>query len=270
MSNEFDVIFHFGDLHAWLGQNWKSYFTHPTEEITLPKGASKSFSVYADAIRSKWGDRPIYNALTQRGWARKGVRIGVMGFSETCIGAAVLLASADGGVIDFAFACDGIHANEHIWYNFGKKAAYGEVTNPNCPPTERCLVITHSQTASPGKDKQGNPIPTTTQTADTIAKAVMANPVPTRFVPIPELKDAPHEPISCRCSYSNEVVQYTRIPGWYNTNVGNFYVFGYNNIGKTCTDHIYQSKVIAPRVLQHILIPRWNNNPRPSGECVVA
>jgi len=264
MSNEFDVIFHWGELHSWLGSDWKKHFSKDTEEITMPKGASMSQEAYRAAIFGEYGERPIHTALTRRGYARSGVRIGVMGFSQTCIGATVLLMSKDGGMVDFAFANDGIHRGVEIWSQFGSLAAYGATDNTNITPTERMCVITHSQTARPGPN-----IPSTSETAAEIAKRVMSSPVPTNYVPIPELIDAPHDPVSVKCSYSNEVVVYNKVPGSYATNVGNFYVFGYENMGKTCTDHIYQSKVIGPRVLKHLLIPRWNNNDRNSGSCVV-
>lgn len=265
MSGEYDVIFHWGELYTWLGKDWKKVFSKDTAEITMPRGSSRNFAAYKAAITSQWGARPIHKALTARGYARQGVRIGVLGFSETCIGAAVLLASLDGGVIDFVYANDGIHGSLDVWTAYAKQAAFGKVDNPNVPPTERCLVITHSQTPSPGKT-----IPSTTESAAIIAQEVMKEPVASEFVPIPDLKDAKHDPVKVRCSWSKEEVVYDKIPGQYATKVGNLYIFGYDNKGKTCTDHIYQTKVIGPRVLQHILVPRWNNNPRATGSCVVS
>lgn len=263
MSDEFDVIFHWGELHSWLGDDWQKYFTKPTRDITLPRGASRSTKAYKSAIEAAYTDRPIHHALTQRGWARQGVRVGVLGFSETCMGAAVLLGGKDGGSIDFAFANDGIHSNLDVWTQYARMAAFGYLDNANAPPTERCLVITHSQTPGPPN------LPSTSETAAQIAKTLAVEPFYTKFVPIPELKDAEHEPIKCRCSYSDETVTYTQVPGLYNTHVGNLYILGYENQGKTCTDHVYQSKVIGPRVLEHILAPRWNDNDRNSGTCVV-
>lgn len=265
MSGEYDVIFHWGELHLWLGKDWKNFFSRDTEEITMPRGASRNFAAYKAAITAKYGNRPIHQALTNKGWSRSGIRIAVVGFSETCIGAAVLLGSPDGGSIDFIYANDGIHGSLPLWKQYASLAAFGTSDNSNLAPTERSLVITHSHTASPGKN-----IPSTAESAHTIATSVMASPVPTKFVDIPELKDTAHDPpVRVKCSWSKEVVNYDKVPGMYTTNVGNLWIFGYTNVGKTCTDHIYQSKVIGPRVLKHILAPRWNDNPRSSGSCVV-
>lgn len=260
----YDVIFHWGELTSWLGEDWKKYFSKDTVDVLLPRGSGRNFGPYKQAITAQFGARPIHNALTKRGLPRQGGRVGVIGFSETCIGAAVLLRSPDGGVIDFIYANDGIHGSVPYWTEYAKQAAFGHVTNLNSPPTERCLVITHSQTPSPGKG-----IPSTSESAEIIAKAVQAEPVYTEFVDIPELKDAPHEPVDCYCSWSKERVTYDKIPGLYNTKIGNLYIFGYENQGKTCTDHIYQSKVIGPRVMKHIIAPRWNENDRDTGSCVV-
>lgn len=265
MSAQYDVIFHWGELHTWFGKQWKQRFAKSTAEITLPRGASRNFNAYKAAITGAFGQRPIHEALTRRGFSRQGIRIGVLGFSETCIGAAVLLASPDAGAIDFVFANDGIHGSLPVWTAYAKAAAFGQFNNPNAPPTERCLVITHSQTPSPGKG-----IPSTQESAAQIAQDVLNTYGYTEYVDIPQLKDAKHSPVKVRCSWSNETVEYDQIPGDYTTKIGNFYVFGYKNQGKTCTDHIYQSKVIGPRVLEHILVPRWNNNPRKTGSCVVA
>jgi len=67
MSNEFDVIFHWGELHSWLGSDWKKHFSKDTEEITMPKGASMSQEAYRAAIFGEYGERPIHTALTRRG-----------------------------------------------------------------------------------------------------------------------------------------------------------------------------------------------------------
>lgn len=264
MGEQYDVIFHWGELHTWMGKNWKSHFTKDTAEVTMPRGAGRNFAAYKSAITNAFGRRPIHAALTKLGLPRQGIRIGVLGFSETCIGAAVLLSSPDGGAIDFVFANDGIHGSLPAWTAYAKAAAFGKVDNPNVVPTERCLVITHSQTPSPG---QG--IPSTQESASIIAKEVTETYGFSEFVPIDELKNAPHEPVTVKCSWSGETVVYNEIPGAYATKIGNLYIFGYENQGKTCTDHIYQSKVIGPRVVKHIVAPRWNNNDRSYGTCVV-
>lgn len=287
--SEYDVIFHWGELHAWLGSDWRKAFSKDTQEITMPMGASMSFEAYAKTIDAAYGTNPntgkhnrhyIHNALIKRGLARSGIRVGVIGFSQTCIGAAVLLASPDGGAIDFVFANDGIHrtelpvhsadgsvSNKPVWAEYGKMAAFGHTSNTNTIPTERMLVISHSATPAPGKN-----IPSTTETASTIAKMVLQDhPIPAEFVDIPDLKDTEHDPpIRIKCGWGTEVNEYDRVPGLYTTKVGGFMVFGYSNKpGTGCTDHIYQSKVIGPRVMQHVIVPRWNQNPRGSGSCVV-
>lgn len=266
-NKDYDIIFHWGELHKWLGKDWRKAFSKDTEEITMPMGASMSFEAYKQAIYAKYGEHPIHSALKQKGLLRSGVRIAVMGFSQTCIGATVLLASKDGGAIDFLYADDGIHREDklHYFIDFGKMAAYGTSNNVNVPPTDRMFVITHSATPPP----KGHP--STTETAAIIAKGVLDLPVPAEYVDIPDLTSAVHDPpVHVKCGWGTEQVDYKKVPGIYATKVGGFMVFGYENLSKTgCTDHIYQSKVIGPRVLRHLLIPRWNNNPRVGGSCTV-
>lgn len=263
-DKKFDVIFHFGELTQWLGQDWKTLFRYETRDILLPKGNVKSFESYKAAIRGKYNtDNIISAAIKSQGWDASGIRVGVIGFSETCIGAAVLLESKEGGALDFVFTCDGIH---RIWPShkaFAKLAAFGTSGNPNIPPTKHCMVITHSETPS------GSSAPSTKETAAEIAKYVMAQPVFTEFVDIPELKNAKHDPVSTTCSYSKEKHTYTQVPGDYATKVGELYILGYKNMARSCNDHIYQAKVIAPLVMKHIVVPRWKNNPRTGGTCLV-
>lgn len=264
-----DLILHFGELHSWLGKSWKDNFTHDTEELTLPMGASMSFDAYSKALQaalpgtdSKGRWRPVYNALKRKGIDLVGARVGIMGFSQTCIGVRVLLASADAGVIDFAFANDGIHTGVDVFVRYAELAAYGTTPNSNAPPTERLLVVSHSQTAKPPAAQYS-----TTESAGEIARQVVTGPVAQDPVDIPDLIDAKHEP-----PLQIAGVTYASVPGWYQFKLGNLYLLGYRNLSKPggTSDHIYQSKVIGPRALKHIVAPRWNENEPNSGTCVVA
>ncbi|MFA5053108.1 MAG: hypothetical protein WC565_03555 [Parcubacteria group bacterium] len=266
-----DIILHFGELHSWFGQNWRASFGPDTAEITMPRGASRSFDAYSKAINGAYGDRPIKRALKNRGWDKPGNRVAVLGFSETCIGVAVLLSGPDGGAPDFVLACDGIHLMHPAWKRYARLAALGGSGNPNIPPTEHCLVVTSSETPKPPKASL-----TTEQASLEILDHVMQSPVYLDPVTISALVDADHAPIPTSCYQEINGVKkligkytYTKIPGKFQYKVGGLWLLGYRNMEKTCTDHIYQSKVIAPRVLDNILIPRWAGKEVGGSGCVI-
>jgi hypothetical protein len=265
-----DLILHWGELPAWLGQNWKNEFSHTTVDFNLPKGSTRSFDTYSATIKaalpgtdSKGRWRPILNVIKQRGLDPDGVRVGVIGFSETCIGVRVLLASADSGLIDFVFANDGIHAGVDVFARFATLSARGVPSDSNIPQGERLFVVSHSQTAKPPAAEFS-----TAESAAELIKAVTKDfPYFQESVDIPELTGNIHSPPMTIAG-----VTYDSVPAWYQFHTGNMYVLGYKNLSKPggTSDHIYQSKVIGPRVMRKIVIPRWNDNDPNSGSCVIA
>jgi hypothetical protein len=266
-----DIIIHWGELQSWLGQAWAKNFTHDTVDMTFPRGTDRNYKPYYDAIRSTYPYtekvngvtvwRPIKDALKRRGIEPGGARVGIIGFSETCIGVRVLLSSADAGIIDFIYPNDGIHAGVETFATFAKLAAFGVPSNSPIPPTGRLMVVTHSQTAAPPG------VYSTTQSTGMLINAVSEFPVAAESIDIPELTMAQHSQ-----AIKIAGVTYNSVPAWYQFKVGNFYALGYKNLSKPggTSDHIYQSKVIGPRVMRNIIIPRWNDNEPGSGSCVVA
>jgi hypothetical protein len=262
-----DIIFHFGELNMWLGQNWKSNFKHDIVDVVLPKGTEMKYDSYRQAILSRYTERPINHIINTRGYDGSGVRIGVVGFSQTCIGANVLLNTPDGGAIDFVYACDGIHlvSKKHIDYAKMCAFGYGD-TNQNITKTNRQFIITYSDTPRPGNAL------TTGEAAKLIIDEVLKES-PDGLNDVskynPNLMEAEHNPpIDTRCGYPPNTRQsYDRIPGDYYFNIGGFLVMGYKRV-RVCNDHIYQSKVIAPLVMREMIIPRWNA-PKTGGSCTI-
>lgn len=239
-------------------------FPYPIEFVTMPAPPvnAKGHPDWNRAI-ADLGPRPVNEVLKRAGV--KAQRIAVLGFSASCTPQRLLLDSADGGYIDTAIAIDGIHAGVDVWTDFASMAAFGseEAVRRGCQPGGRMLVITHSQVKPT--------YTSTTETAAQIVDGVFGAPVSEEDEPAPkELTSLLGDPVEIGCSWHDKRYVYDEMPFWYQLNKGGFHVLGYENLDPTgCTDHIFQSKVVLPRVLEYMLAPRWQSPP-PSGTCVVA
>ena len=213
-------------------------------------------------------------------------RVCVVGFSEGCQGVATFLKSADIGYIDTAVAIDGIHwgidnwrnpknnrkyycpetsacmyENAKPWMRFAYLAAAGKAPdNPTIKPGSRCLILTASNTAPPPCCRQAR------WALDYIANKVLAGTVgAARDAPAGILAGVPNHPYTLGPG-SDKYGTYSAVtyPAPQNEKYmlwGNFYEFYYSNIDANNGghwDHVYQSKVVLPLMLEKIVIPRWN------------
>jgi len=216
-------------------------------------------------------------------------RIALIGFSESCTGVRTLLSSDDGSLIDTAIACDGIHAgfvggepnkersNVDMaamapWLAFAILAARVEASNSADPPGQRHCVITHSSIG----DQLYPPFKyaSTTRTAAIILNTVFGQQWPQALLPggIMYLDEdpayvAPAGTLPGGQKYPR--VEYPHSPDKYSVGDNGLVVLGFNNLDPTGVgDHKYQAQRVLPRVIEKLLIARWNEQDPSTGVCV--
>lgn len=214
--------------------------------------------------------------------ANEPVRVCVIGYSEGCQGVNVFLKSTDIGYIDTAVAIDGIHWGKDSWRNpndnkiydcrdgsacmiesskpwlrFASLAAFGKSPdNPTISPGSRCLVLTASDTAGPPCCRQSK------WALNYIKEKVLAGHTGPTADPPAGIMNLTHSPPYGFPPWKDgPAVQYAKSPAREYITWGNFWEFYYDNIdvgGSGHWDHVYQSKVVLPLMLEKIVIPRWN------------
>lgn len=208
-------------------------------------------------------------------------RVCVVGYSEGCQGVATFLRSSDIGYIDTVVAIDGIHwGGENPWLNpntkkyeqcpdgsecmrivsspwirYGFLAAYGSPPgNPTIKPGSRCMVLTASDTAPPPCCRQAK------WAVTRIKDVVLAGTVgPTSSAPA-GIFGLTHN-INYGPWKNGPGKSYPTTTAREYMTHGSFWTFWYNNIdtaGSGHWDHVYQSDVVLPLMLEKIVIPRWN------------
>lgn len=234
-------------------------FKYPIEFVELSNPSSWNKAL------AGLGQRPLNKLLKDRGI--EASRIALLGFSASCTAVRLVLDSADGGYVDAAIAIDGIHAGVDIWADFAHLAAFGGAAEMGIQPGKRACIITHSQVQPP--------YTSTTETAEQIIEKVFGGSVThedeAASLMLTKYLDPTQVHVSKQCAGQDKVVTYdSGMPFWYQVNKGGLHVLGYENHDPTgCADHILQAKVILPRVLEHMLAPRWANPP-PTGTCMVS
>ncbi len=269
---------------ASIPKSMRSGFERRTAFIDLPTPAGRK---YRDQLAGFGWPYPIRTLLRNR--LAKGeypARIMVMGFSESVSGIGWLLTSKDVGLIDTIIACDGIHCGFiggepnrdrtnldmsmlSRWVAFAKLAARLDAAEP---PGQRHLIITHSsigdQLYPPYK------FASTTRTAATIldhafgpgkwpevslpSGVIDVDEAPPYVAPAGRLPEGQHYPR----------VEYNHSPDKYHAGASGLIVLGYNNLDPTGVgDHKYQAQRVLPRVVQKLLIDRWNKEDPNRGVC---
>ncbi len=259
MPSDVIVSWAHGGVPKDIRKRAEQIFAYPVKFVEIPNPTSWNSAL------SGLGARPLNKILKDRGI--EASRVALLGFSASCTAVRLVLDSADGGYVDSAIAIDGIHAGTDIWADFARLAAFGGAEQIGCQPGRRSCVITHSQVQPP--------YTSTTQTAQEIVEDVFGGAVLEEDEDVsPMLTQTLQLPVpvsvSRNCAGTAKVVTYDQIPFWYQVNKGGLHVLGYENIDPTgCADHIFQAKVILPRVIEHLLAPRWSSPP-PTGTCMVS
>lgn len=200
-------------------------------------------------------------------------RVAIIGFSEGCGGVGAFLKTTDIGYIDTAVAIDGIHwgkkekgcgdnsecmrASAAPWLTFAALAAFGKAPdNPTLPAGSRCMVVTNSDTFPPDCCRKSK------YASHYIAKTILSLTYPQSQMPAPPgMWNVNHNPaVRIGASGNLPAVDYTQsyndwFMGW-----NNLWILSFRNIdvgGSGRADHIYQSKVVLPLVIENIVVPRW-------------
>lgn len=232
-------------------------FTRPTRVINMPNPPGNIFSGvgWRAYLTQELGMRPVQGLMNK--YKVDAARVGLLGFSASCMGVSFFLGSADGQLIDTAVAIDGIHAKPPVaWVPFASAAAHGQT---GARSGGRCCVITHTQIARPSAGTYA-----THESAAEILGQVFRGTVPdpsAGAVP-PELWKQPHVP-----PIEIQGHAFEEMPNRYAIVQNGLYVLGFE--GTHTWDHIYQAKVVLPAVLRSIVVPRWNREDPDAGVCVV-
>jgi hypothetical protein len=194
-----------------------------------------------------------------------------VGFSQGCGGVSAFLNTADAGYIDTAVAIDGIHwikepaftSQASPWINFASLAAFGKTPgNSTLQPGGKCLIVTNSDTAPPACCRK------TKFASEYIAQTVLGGAVMSGAAGTalpPGIWRMNHNPPLQKPAWNNAAgrgpaITYTESQNaWYRAWQG-LWILSYNNIdtgGSGHYDHIYQSQVVLPLMLEKIVVPRW-------------
>ena len=269
MPSDVIVYWAHGGVPTDIRERSDNIFKYPIEFVQFPNppvkvrtksdGTKESYVAWNSAMETL-GPRPINKVLKDAGV--RAQRIAILGFSASCTAQRLVLDSADGGYVDSAIAIDGIHAGVDVWTDFASLAADGGAIERGCQPGERMCTITHSQ-VEPSYTS-------TTETAEQIVNGVFGGAVTKEGPPVSKMLTSwLSDPVDIGCKWHSNRYTYDKMPFWYQVNKAGLHVLGYENLDPTgCTDHIFQAKVVLPRVLEYILAPRWHEAP-PSGTCVV-
>jgi len=277
---EADVFIYWG--HSGFPDSVKKQFTRPTEFILMPtpEPASKGRNKYTEQLYKYGWPHPVKGVIQRLRPGLKPLRVGILGFSESCQGVRAFLTSADAAYIDTAVAIDGIHttfngkANKDrsnwslagiaSWIEYARIAASLTVDpGEGLPIGRRHCIITHSSIKPP--------FVSTTETAMTLLYALFGELAPSDPVPDGILGVSHNPPIDLHGNSINNYAEtiYTISPNKYFAHQKGLYIFGYDNVDPTgINDHIYQAQVVLPAVLENIVVPNWNNIDPKSGLCV--
>jgi len=255
--------------HGAIPPQVKSSFTRPTRFINLPNPAQGQNWT---SIVTAFGPSPVRGILAKYAPGVTPLRIGLLGFSASCAGVAAVLASGDGGNIDVAYACDGIHvgyvdpskpggemkvAGLQPWLNFGALA----VAN------ERLFVISHSSVVP--QTPEGKFYASTTETANYIWTTLTSSDDPNAAQPpVPELS-IPETTVSSSVNGPKRTVVYPAPPYKRRNRDDGLIIYGMSNLDKYAgtTDHVYQAQHVMPAVLAQVVARRWNEvDPKALGQ----
>lgn len=215
------------------------------------------------------------------------MRICLVGFSEGCQAIKALLSVAKGSLgmdalyIDSVLAIDGIHTERPQYKgddgkdrfcppicqttDMGGCVAFANLaawtSSPGDQPT-RLMVVTNSSTAPP------RCCYSTQWTSDYIFRNTIAGISANTAPRLPDgVWNMPHQPPLVLPKWTADwgggpPTTYTQTHNKSYAGTGNLWILGYNNIdtaGSGHNDHVYQSKVIMPLMLEKFLAPRWNS-----------
>jgi len=276
---EADVFIYWG--HSGFPESVRKQFTRPTEFILMPTPPSvKGQNKYTAQLYSYGWPHPIRNIVSRAKPGLTPLRVGLLGFSESCQGVRAFLSSADAAYIDTVVAIDGIHTTFNgtpnkdrdnwslsgiaPWIEYARIAASLSIDpGEGLPLGRRHCIITHSSIKPP--------FVSTTETASAILSALFGDLAPSDPVPDGIIDVVHNPPIQLHGNSINgySVTQYVVSPNRYFAHQNGLYVFGYNNIDPTgINDHIYQAQVVLPNVLEKIVVPNWNSVDPKSGLCM--
>ena len=282
MSDRADVVisWNMGTVPASMRAN----FTRPTRFIDLDVPAGRK---YMEQLAQYGWPFPVRNLISRRlGASFKPLRVATMGFSESCTGVRGLLQSKDGLLLDTAIAIDGIHSQFDggkpnkgrtnvgrvllaPWFAFAKLAATGTNRAGNSPEIagERHCIITHSAIVPP--------YVSTTETAREILNEVFGTSWPVPSLPDGLVGVVEQPPFVTPAGQlpgggaKYPETTYTNAPDSYQAGQGGLVVMGFENQDPTgIGDHKYQAGPVMQRVVQRLLIDRWNAEDPTAGVCL--
>lgn len=207
----------------------------------------------------------------------ENVRVHIIGFSQGCQGVSAFLSTPDIGYIDTAVAIDGLHWQQDTpacrmdsrcwqeqvkhWLQFASFAAFGPPPDArHIPKGSRCCVITNSSIAAPV-------VPNYLLRKAKEATAYVRDKILSEFVgpyqpPPGGIYNAVHNPPATFGRWtlgpqSGPARTYSQAASeWYAAHE-NLWLFSYKNQDpQEHQDHVYQSMVVLPLMLEKIVIPR--------------
>lgn len=274
MADSADVIIHWYSDSPEL-QAVVSKFKRPTRFVGMPAGPGTS---YKDQAAKYWPY--VIRSICQNrfGTSFKPQRVCIIGFSEGCSGLYQTLRSADAKYLDCVIGVDGIFSE---WIEGSKKtkletgylnpwkaiaklaAADGRLVIitassivPEWVPVSVCAdwiwenVVSGWTVDAGGEEKVG--------------PAGLGDIIQGPVLPVFD------NPAGCMKSGNSKVcwknVVYTSYPTKMYRQAGGFIVVDYENLDETGVgDHRLQAARVLPLMVEHFLLPRWNENPPESG-----
>ena len=273
-----DLLIDFNYAQSWVGngdENWQKAFERgvayePINVASRPDNVFPGMNDYRAHLR-KWcgGESDFIPFLLRKHNLNENARVGIMGYSNSCIGVACFLETKSAGAIDFVFANDGIHSFMGPWKEFAVLAADNFSPNMNIRRSQRCLVVVSTDTPT------ANGVLKTRQTLDRMAEAVQESiygegfqgPYSWEECNIPGLNPGdPHAPVTVHYKTTGTNLTYSHVPSGMSFKKGGLYAFRYERVS-VGHDHAYAAAYLGKQVAQKILVPRWNRYDRFSGPC---
>lgn len=247
-------------------------FARRTAFIAIPTPQKRAYGAQLQGLGWPFPIRTLLRQKLSKG-ERPG-RILILGFSESCTGLGGLLKSADAGMIDTVLAVDGIHSawvggapnKDHSnvdqamlapWYAMADLAASAELSSAQPIRGQRWMIDTHSAVRPP--------YVSTTETAAQILFHVYGQtdwpaanlpPGVVNVVEEPPFVNGPGQ-IEGGTQFPQRI--YAQSPDLYQVGTEGLVVCGYSDLDPTgIGDHRYQSARVLPRMLQKLVIDRWN------------
>lgn len=266
--------------HGPVPNEVRGAFERPTRILNLGSPAK-----FRDQVRSLGWPFPLKNALANRLPDVRPLRVGLLGFSASCMGVSEFLRSKDAGLFDSVVCIDGIHPStdrsELIrgaflgpFISFGRIAAFGPALDSSIPRGSKLLAISNSQANGPPGYEA-----TRVASEEIVAGVLSAMPYVTSDAPSGLFSPAKRHP------WVNPEGQATWGDGgsthwkesrfdrptldWY-VRVDNFLVASYTKNDPTSIgDHRYQAAVVLPSMLEYFVAPRWNALDPADGTCTL-